>query len=434
MWSKLVTAIGVALGLSANPAIAGFDDPMEFYVAMTGGNCVSCYWIAAEGVIGPDTAEQFLSFLQDEELHETRGLNIHFNSPGGDLLGGILLGHAIRKQKANTTISAAHVKEIYDSGERLVSFDPVAEAECSSACVFAFSGGVVRFASKTTPQNLIGFQKIGRLGVHQFYDPDALANPSASAFDAEDRITDQKIISALLYFLSEMDVSAELLQLATRTDPREVHYLTEEQLHTTRIDNRMVKDVYIVGYPNGAAITEIHYQNSDAEYRLELFCANDDLHMLATINWRGDLDISARQKEKIYDGLSLRDGGPLMLVSEDYERGNDGGVIEKLRFRLSRMIEIRGSRKNEISGEDDRDWNTEVKLEIGPHPALSETQAKVIALDYGMRGGKAKIKVRRALLYYALRRLGLDTDPSAREPTDQQIALFNREALNEIHG
>lgn len=103
-------------------------------------------------------------------------------------------------------------------------------------------------------------------------------------------------------------------------------------------------------------------------------------------------------------------------------------------FLLSRMLEIRGSRKNEISGEDDRDWNTEVKLEIGPHPALSETQAKVIALDYGMRGGKAKIKVRRALLYYALRRLGLDTDPSAREPTDQQIVLLNREALHEIHG
>lgn len=73
-------------------------------------------------------------------------------------------------------------------------------------------------------------------------------------------------------------------------------------------------------------------------------------------------------------------------------------------------------------------------LEIGPHPALSETQAKVIALDYGMRGGKAKIKVRRALLYYALRRLGLDTDPGARKPQDQQIVLLNREVIHEDHG
>lgn len=90
-------------------------------------------------------------------------------------------------------------------------------------------------------------------------------------------------------------------------------------------------------------------------------------------------------------------------------------------FLLSRIIEIRETRESLVSPEDDSDWNAEVVLEVGPHPALSETQAKVISLDYGMRGGKAKIKVRRALLYYALRRLGLDTDPAARRPQDQQI-------------
>ena len=81
----------------------------------------------------------------------------------------------------------------------------------------------------------------------------------------------------------------------------------------------------------------------------------------------------------------------------------------------------------------DTDWNEEITLEIGPHPELSETQAKVIALDYGMRVGKTKIKVRKALLYYALRRLGLDTDPNARRPEDQQIVLLNREVVDENH-
>ena len=94
-------------------------------------------------------------------------------------------------------------------------------------------------------------------------------------------------------------------------------------------------------------------------------------------------------------------------------------------FLLSRMIEIRGSRESGKTADDDLDWNSEVVLEVAPHPELSETQAKVIALDYGMRGGSAKIKVRRALLYYALRRLGLDTDPAARRPQDQQIVLMN---------
>ncbi|THD71263.1 WYL domain-containing protein, partial [Thalassobius vesicularis] len=95
-------------------------------------------------------------------------------------------------------------------------------------------------------------------------------------------------------------------------------------------------------------------------------------------------------------------------------------------FLLSRILEIRGARESEASAADDHDWHSEVTLEVGPHPELSETQAKVIALDYGMRGGSAKIKVRRALLYYALRRLGLDTDPTARKPQDQQIVLLNR--------
>lgn len=94
-------------------------------------------------------------------------------------------------------------------------------------------------------------------------------------------------------------------------------------------------------------------------------------------------------------------------------------------FLLSRVLEIRAVRESQVTSTDDEDWNSEVTLEIVPHPALSETQAKVIALDYGMHGGKAKIKVRRALLYYALRRLGLDTDPAARRPQDQQIVLLN---------
>ena len=103
-------------------------------------------------------------------------------------------------------------------------------------------------------------------------------------------------------------------------------------------------------------------------------------------------------------------------------------------FLLSRILEISGSRESEVPSGRDGDWNTKVTFGTGPHPALSETQAKVIALDYGMRGGRAKIRVRRALLYYALRRLGLDTDPGARKPQDQQIVLLNREVIHEDHG
>lgn len=95
-------------------------------------------------------------------------------------------------------------------------------------------------------------------------------------------------------------------------------------------------------------------------------------------------------------------------------------------FLFSRIVGTRRVRESEVSADEDQDWKTEITLEIGPHPELSETQAKVIALDYGMSGGTAKIRVRRALLYYVLKRLGLDTDPKMRNPQDQQIVLVNR--------
>ena len=102
-------------------------------------------------------------------------------------------------------------------------------------------------------------------------------------------------------------------------------------------------------------------------------------------------------------------------------------------FVLSRITDTRGTRPKSCDPADDTDWHEHVVLEIGPHPELSETQQKVIALDYGMRAGKAKLKVRCAFLYYALKRLGLDTDPAARRPQDQQIVLLNTEVLKKAY-
>lgn len=98
-------------------------------------------------------------------------------------------------------------------------------------------------------------------------------------------------------------------------------------------------------------------------------------------------------------------------------------------FLLSRIVEIGRQGPISVDTQRDVDWHTEVVLEIGPHPDLSPTQRRAIEMDYGMENGRAQIPVRRALLYYTLKRLGLDTDPAARRPQDQQIVLLN---LNDI--
>lgn len=97
-------------------------------------------------------------------------------------------------------------------------------------------------------------------------------------------------------------------------------------------------------------------------------------------------------------------------------------------FVLSRILGIRGAKAAAVDPTTDSDWHESVVVRIAPHPELSAGQRKIVELDYGMIGGFAEIPVRKALLYYTLRRLGLDTDPSARRPQDQQITLVGSPA------
>ena len=93
---------------------------------------------------------------------------------------------------------------------------------------------------------------------------------------------------------------------------------------------------------------------------------------------------------------------------------------------LSRIVAVGEQADASSAAENDADWHSEIILEIGPHPELSDTQRRAIEMDYGMVDGKAEIFVRKALLFYALKRLGLDTDPMARKPSDQQIVLLKQ--------
>ena len=92
-------------------------------------------------------------------------------------------------------------------------------------------------------------------------------------------------------------------------------------------------------------------------------------------------------------------------------------------FVIGRMADVAAVDAARAMPTEDRDWNQWVELRIAPHPALTPAQAKAIRLDYGIAGNSATLAVRRALLFYALRRLGLDTNPDARPPNEQQIVL-----------
>lgn len=98
-------------------------------------------------------------------------------------------------------------------------------------------------------------------------------------------------------------------------------------------------------------------------------------------------------------------------------------------FVLGRSSKPKAAGAAASSPGDDADWRTFVELVIAPHPQLSPGQSRAIAIDYGIRGKSASLRVRRALLFYALKRLGLDVPPDARPPHEQHIVLLNRDAV-----
>lgn len=96
-------------------------------------------------------------------------------------------------------------------------------------------------------------------------------------------------------------------------------------------------------------------------------------------------------------------------------------------FVLARVRAVGAMRPADADPATDRGWHDRVRVIMGPHPELSEGQRKAIEADYSMTGGVSVVDVRRCLLWYFLRRYGLDTDARQRRPQDQQVVLLNGE-------
>lgn len=94
-------------------------------------------------------------------------------------------------------------------------------------------------------------------------------------------------------------------------------------------------------------------------------------------------------------------------------------------FVIGRILKSLVKDSSDIDPQADRDWQETITLKIAPHPGLSDNQRKIVELDYAMNNGLAELQVRKCLLFYNLKRLGLDVDPTIRAPQDQHIVLIN---------
>lgn len=248
-------------------ATLGQTEPMHFNLTGNGGNCEGCGWLAADGEITADSAKQMTDYLRTLGFPDWRG-NVLFNSPGGDLFGGIRLGQSIRDRGMSTQVG----KSTSDG----YGFEKVEKGQCASACVFAFLGGVDRTAGD------------GELGIHQFYNQAALADPTAKLFNAVDLSNQQLVSAVVLDYAVRMGAEPALIAQASSVPPAHVVWLSASEATALKASWHPgeFEPWGIEPYGNGVVAFS---KTRDRKQTATVFCRNDQIpRLLLTLDAPGD--------------------------------------------------------------------------------------------------------------------------------------------------
>lgn len=98
-------------------------------------------------------------------------------------------------------------------------------------------------------------------------------------------------------------------------------------------------------------------------------------------------------------------------------------------FLLPRILDVKEDGPAGAKPTDDHTWIETTEVALKPHPELTEDQQKVVATDFGMKKGELHVRVKLAMLYYFLKRLGLDFEEHKRDPQHQHIVLADPDSV-----
>lgn len=79
-----------------------------------------------------------------------------------------------------------------------------------------------------------------------------------------------------------------------------------------------------------------------------------------------------------------------------------------------------------IDPADDVGWTTMVDIVLVPHPKLSESQRTAVMRDYGMKEGRYLLSCRKAMVFYTLRHLNLESPVIQERAARQHVVVANR--------
>lgn len=130
-------------------------------------------------------------------------------------------------------------------------------------------------------------------------------------------------------------------------------------------------------------------------------------------------------------GTRERSLSPVALINDGlrwHVRCFDHESKEFRDYNLARFKDVRPTTPSQVSLVDDKEWNTDVQLELIPHPKAKHPDT--IQLDYDIAGDAKLVTLKSCLVGYFLRRWHIDSSEEASgNPNAQHLFLRNRKEL-----
>lgn len=206
----LALAAPLALFAGSSAAMAMTFDLVSFSTESCGDSCPKL--ITATGEIELDSDAAFIRFVQTRVLPEKVASTVLMASPGGNLVGSLKLGMAMRQLGFSIMVGQVH-------GGGFMT------ARCLSACAYALAGGKTRIV----PQG-------SHVGVHRAWTKRRGQRDIVDGGGSiEAQVSTEGYSPVLERYLQMMGVSRQLVALADRTPSADIRILSREELSKFRV-------------------------------------------------------------------------------------------------------------------------------------------------------------------------------------------------------
>lgn len=93
-------------------------------------------------------------------------------------------------------------------------------------------------------------------------------------------------------------------------------------------------------------------------------------------------------------------------------------------FTLSRISEVKNPEETSVSIKDDKSWNEYISVKLTPDTELKPPQKDALSFEYGMKNGVMTLKIRKAMLFYYLRRYGFNPKPLGKNIMKNESSFY----------